>query len=148
MEVAATGRPAYHPAILLEIYVYGYINRVQSSRSLEREAQRNIEVMRLTGRLAPDFKTIADFRKDNGEAIRNVCREFIVICRQFNLFSKVIVAVDGGKFRVVKNRNWNFTGAKVKRRMEQIEKSLDRYFTQLDRADLEEPAIAEARECR
>ena len=121
---------------------------MQSSRRLEREAQRNIEVMRLTGRLAPDFKTIADFRKDNGEAIRNVCREFIVICRQFNLFSKVIVAVDGGKFRVVKNRNWNFTGAKVKRRMEQIEKSLDRYFTQLDRADLEEPAIAEARECR
>ena len=144
----ATGRPAYHPSILLKIYVYGYLNRVQSSRRLERETQRNVELMWLTGRLAPDFKTIADFRKDNGKAIRAVCREFIVLCRQFNLFSKAIVAIDGSKFKAVNNRNRNFTRAKVKRRMEQIEKSLDRYFTQLDRADLEEPAIAEAKEVR
>jgi transposase len=144
----ATGRPAYHPAILLKIYVYGYLNRVQSSRRLEREAQRNVELMWLTGRLAPDFKTIADFRKVNGGAIRAVCREFIVLCRQFDLFSKAIVAIDGSKFKAVNNRNRNFTRAKVKRRMEQIEKSLDRYFALLDRADLEEPAVAEAKETR
>ena len=101
----AAGRPAYHPSILLKIYVYGYLNRVQSSRRLERETQRNVELMWLTGRLAPDFKTIADFRKDNGEAIRAVCREFIVLCRQFNLFSRAIVAIDGSKFKAVNNRN-------------------------------------------
>ena len=106
----ATGRPAYHPSILLKIYVYGYLNRVQSSRRLERETQRNVELMWLTGRLSPDFKTIADFRKDNGEAIRAVCREFIVLCRQFNLFTKAIVAIDGSKFKAVNNRNRNCHG--------------------------------------
>ena len=98
---AETGRPAYHPAVLLKLYVYGYLNRLQSSRRLERETQRNVELMWLTGRLAPDFKTIADFRRDNGKAIRNVCREFIVLCRRLNLFSEAIVAIDGSKFKAV-----------------------------------------------
>src|SRR5678816_4578281 len=93
-EPALTGRPAYHPAVLLKIYIYGYLNRIQSSRRLEREAQRNVELMWLTGRLAPDFKTIANFRKDNGAAIRQVCRQFIVLCRRLNLFSEAIVAID------------------------------------------------------
>jgi transposase len=139
----ATGRPAYHPSILLKLYVYGYLNRIQSSHRLERESQRNIELMWLTCRLMPDFKTIADFRKDNGEAIRAVCREFVVLCRQLNLFSEALVAIDGSKFKAVNNRSKNFTRAKMKRRMELIEKSLDRYFAQLDSADREEPAIAD-----
>jgi transposase len=94
-----TGRPSYHPGVLLKIYVYGYINQVQSSRRLEREAQRNIELMWLTGRLAPDFKTIADFRKDNGSAIRAACRQFITLCRRLDLFTHAIVAIDGSKFK-------------------------------------------------
>src|SRR6202022_4284015 len=101
MAPADTGRPAYHPSVLLKIYVYGYLNRLQSSRRLERETQRNVELMWLIGRLAPDFKTIADFRKDNGKAIRSVCREFIMLCRQLNLFSEAIVAIDGSKFKAV-----------------------------------------------
>src|SRR6267378_760931 len=117
---AATGRPGYHPSTLLKIYLYGYLNRLQSSRRLEREAQRNIELMWLTGRLAPDFKTIADFRKDNGAAIRGVCREFISLCRQLDLFSQSIVAIDGSKFKAVNNRDRNFTVTKMKRRLEQI----------------------------
>src|SRR5210317_1508342 len=140
-----TGRPAYHPSILLKIYVYGYLNRVQSSRRLERETQRNVEVMWLTGRLTPDFKTIADFRKNNGKAIRAVCREFVVLCRQLNLFADAIVAIDGSKFKAVNNRDKNFTRAKMKRRMEQVEKSLDRYFKQLDSADREEPDTAKVK---
>lgn len=118
----ATGRPGYHPATLLKIYIYGYLNRVQSSRRLEREAQRNIELMWLTGRLAPDFKTIADFRKDNGAAIRKVCRQFVLLCRRLDLFSHALVAVDGSKFKAVNNRDRNFTRAKVQRRIDQ------RYF--------------------
>ena len=137
----ATGRPAYHPSVLLKTYVYGYINRVQSSRRLERETQRNVELMWLTGRLTPDHKTIANFRKDNGDAIRKVCREFIVLCRQFNLFSQAIVAIDGSKFKGVNSRSRNFTRSKMKRRMERIEKSLDQYFAQLDSADREEVSM-------
>lgn len=140
----ATGRPAYHPAILLKLYVYGYLNRVQSSRRLERETQRNVELMWLTGRLMPDFKTIADFRKDNGKAIRAVCREFVVLCRKLNLFSQALVAIDGSKFKAVNNRDKNFTRAKIKRRLEHIEASLDRYFEQLERTDREERSVAEA----
>ena len=140
-----TGRPSYHPSILLKLYIYGYLNRIQSSRRLERETQRNVELMWLIERLIPDFKTIADFRKDNGLAIRQVCREFVVFCRQLNLFSQAIVAIDGSKFKAVNNRDKNFTTAKMKRRMEQIEKSIDRYLGQLDSADREEPAIAEAK---
>ena len=104
-----TGRPAYHPATLLKIYLYGYLNRIQSSRRLERETQRNIELMWLTGRLMPDFKTIADFRRDSGPAIRAACAQFVVLCRQFNLFTRTIVAIDGSKFKAVNNRDKNFT---------------------------------------
>jgi transposase len=141
----ATGRPAYHPSLLLKLYLYGYINRIQSSRRLEREAQRNIELMWLTGRLTPDFKTIADFRKDNGKAIRRVCSQFVVLCRQLNLFSEAIVAIDGSKFKAVNNRDRNFTSAKMQRRMEQIEESIDRYLSQLDTADRQEPPVVQVK---
>jgi len=142
---AVTGRPAYHPAVLLKLYIYGYLNRVQSSRRLEKEAQRNVEVMWLTGRLMPDFKTIADFRKDNGKAIRRVCRQFVVLCQQLGLFSDGLVAIDGSKFKAVNNRDRNFTSAKLKRRMEEIEASINRYLTDLDTADRQEPVIAKAK---
>src|SRR5882757_6185954 len=132
MTPAATGRPGYHPSTLLKIYLYGYLNRVQSSRRLERETQRNIELMWLTGRLMPDFKTIADFRKDNGAAIRAVCRQFMVLCRRLNLFTEAVVAVDGSKFKAVNNRDKNFTLNKIQRRMEQIEASIDRYMAAMD----------------
>ena len=116
MQPEATGRPAYHPATLLKIYLYGYLNRVQSSHRLERETQRNVELIWLTGRLTPDFKTIADFRRDNGPAIRNVCREFIMLCRSLNLFSEAIVAIDGSKLKAVNNRDKNFTDRKLEAR--------------------------------
>jgi transposase len=138
-----TGRPAYHPATLLKLYVYGYLNRVQSSRRLEREAQRNVELMWLTGRLAPDFKTIADFRKNNGEAIRLVCREFVMLCRKLKLFTRAFVAIDGSKFKAVNNRDRNFTKAKMKRRLQQIDESIERYLGQIASADRQEAAIAE-----
>src|SRR5690348_980138 len=120
----ATGRPSYHPSVLLKLYVYGYHNRVQSSRRLEREAGRNVEVMWLTGRLVPDHKTIADFRKDNGRAIRQVCARFVALCRAMGLFAEASVAIDGSKFKAVNNRDPNFTCAKMQRRMEQIEESV------------------------
>ncbi|MEK6250062.1 MAG: IS1182 family transposase [Planctomycetales bacterium] len=133
-----TGRPAYHPSTMLKIYVYGYLNRVQSSRRLEREAQRNIELMWLSERLAPDFKTIADFRKDNGVAIRLVCREFVMLCRKLNLFTQAFVAIDGSKFKAVNNRDRNFTKAKMKRRLQQIDESIERYLGQMAHADQRE----------
>ena len=145
VEPEATGRPAYHPATLLKIYVYGYLNRVQSSRRLERECQRNIELVWLTGRLMPDFKTIADFRKDNGEAIRKVCREFVVLCRRLELFSETSVAIDGSKFKAVNARDRNFTQAKMQRRLEQIDESIARYLSQLDSADRQGPTVPEAK---
>ena len=145
VEPEITGRPAYHPASLLKIYIYGYLNRVQSSRRLERETQRNVELIWLTGRLTPDFKTIADFRKDNGKAIRSVCREFIVLCRELNLFSEAIVAIDGSKFKAVNNRDKNFTDRKLKARMQQLEESIARYMSELDRADREPALVTEAR---
>lgn len=132
---AATGRPSYHPAVLLKLYIYGYLNRIQSSRRLEREAQRNVELMWLTERLTPDFKTIADFRRDNGKAIRNVCRQFIVLCRKLDLFAESIIAIDGSKFKAVNNRDRNFTSAKLKARMAQIEESIDRYLEAMNTAD-------------
>jgi transposase len=141
----ATGRPAYHPATLLKIYLYGYLNRIQSSRRLERECQRNLELIWLTTRLAPDFKTIADFRKDNGQAIRRVCREFVVLCRNLNLFSDALVAIDGSKFKAVNNRDKNFTSRKLKARMQQLEESIARYLAELDRADREPSILPEAR---
>ncbi len=145
VEPLATGRPSYHPAVLLKIYIYGYLNRIQSSRRLEREAQRNVELMWLTGRLRPDFKTIANFRKDNGRAIRNVCRQFVVLCQKLDLFTQAVVAIDGSKFKAVNNRDRNFTKAKLKRRLEQIEESIARYLSQLDTADRHEGAVAEAK---
>src|SRR3977135_2728990 len=145
VEPLATGRPAYHPATLLKIYVYGYLNRVQSSRRLERECQRNIELVWLTGRLMPDFKTIADFRKDNGEAIRKVCREFVVLCRRLELFSEASVAIDGSKFKAVNTRDRNFTQAKMQRRLAQIDESIARYLSQLDSADRQGERVPEAK---
>jgi transposase len=141
-----TGRPSYHPSLLLKLYIYGYLNRVQSSRRLEREAGRNVEVMWLTGRLAPDHKTIADFRKDNGGAIRQVCARFVMLCRRLDLFADVSVAIGGSKFKAVNNRDRNFTRAKMERRLAQIEESVARYPNQLDSADRQEPC--EARETK
>ena len=138
----ATGRPSYHPSVLLKLYIYGYLNRVQSSRRLEREASRNVEVMWLTGRLVPDHKTIADFRKDNGPAIRKVCAQFVALCREMGLLTKASVAIDGSKFKAVNNRDKNFTRAKMERRLAQIEESVARYLSQLDTADLQEPSEA------
>ncbi len=137
----ATGRPAYHPSVLLKLYIYGYLNRVQSSRRLEREAGRNVEVMWLCGRLVPDHKTIAD-RKDNGAAIRKVCARFVTLCRRLGLLAAARVAIDGSKFKAVNNRDRNFTAAKMARRMAQIEKSVARYLDQLDSADRQEPSEA------
>ncbi|RMQ48390.1 Transposase [Pseudomonas cichorii] len=139
---ADTGRPPYHPAILLKIYIYGYLNRIQSSRRLERKAQRNIELMWLTGRLMPDFKTIANFHKNNGKAIRGICRQFVVLCQQLGLFSEALVAIDGSKFKAVNDRDRNFTSAKLRRRMEEVESSINRYLTALDIADRQEPSVA------
>jgi transposase len=138
----ATGRPSYHPSVLLKLYIYGYLNRVQSSRRLEREAGRNVEVMWLTGRLVPDHKTIADFRKDNGPAIRKVCARFVELCRTVGLFAEASVAIDGSKFKAVNNRDRNFTRAKMQRRMAQIEESVARYLHQMDSADRQEPSPA------
>ena len=126
-----TGRAGYHPATLLKLYVYGYLNRIQSSRRLEREAGRNLELMWLTDKLAPDFKTIADFRKDNGKAIRQVCREFVVLCKKLDLFAEALVAIDGSKFKAVNNRDRNFTKAKMQRRLHQIDESIARYLGQI-----------------
>jgi transposase len=145
VDPAATGRPAYHPEILLKIYIYGYLNRIQSSRRLEKEAQRNVELMWLVGRLMPDFKTIANFRKDNGKAICKVCRQFVVLCQQIGLFSEALVAIDGSKFKAVNNRDRNFTSAKLKRRMEEIESSISRYLAAIDTADRQEASIAKVR---
>lgn len=139
---AATGRPAYHPASMLKLYVYGYLNRVQSSRRLEREAGRNLELMWLLGRLAPDFKTIADFRKNNTKAIRLVCREFIMVCRKLDLFSDAFVAIDGSKFKAVNNRDRNYTQAKLKRRLEDIDASITRYLGQITSADRQDDLVA------
>jgi transposase len=142
VEPAETGRPAYHPSVLLKIYIYGYLNRVQSSRRLEREAGRNVEVMWLLGRLVPDHKTVADFRKDNGCAIRKVCARFVELCREMGLLEKASVAIDGSKFKAVNNRDRNFTRAKVERRRAQLEESVARYLSQLDTADRQEPSEA------
>ncbi len=143
-----TGRPGYHPRMMLKLYIYGYLNRVPSSRRLERECQRNIELIWLTGHLAPDFKTIADFRKDNGKAIREVCREFVALCRKVGLLSAASVATDGSKFKAVNARDKNFTEAKMKRRLERIEESIARYIAQLETADRRGDAMPEAKVAR
>lgn len=145
VEPAATGRPSYHPSVLLKLYIYGYLNRIQSSRRLEREAQRNVELMWLTGRLAPDFKTIADFRRDNGQGIRNACRQFIILCRELKLFTSAVVAIDGSKFKAVNSRDRNFTPGKIDGRQKQIEQSIQRYLDALETADRTQPAEVEAK---
>ena len=142
VEPAETGRPAYHPSVLLKLYVYGYLNRVQSSRRLEREAGRNVEVMWLLGRLVPDHKTVADFRKDSGHAIRKVCARFVELCREMGLLATADVAIDGSKFKAVNNRDRNLTRAKAERRRAQLEESVARYLSQLDTADRQEPSEA------
>jgi transposase len=145
---AATGRPSYHPSVLLKVYVYGYINQIASSRRLEREAGRNVELMWLTGRLTPDFKTIADFRKDNGAAIRATCRRFVEMCRRLNLFAHAVAAIDGSKFKAVNARDKNFTRAKLRKRMEQVEASIERYLAAVETADRQEGELAEAKSAR
>lgn len=142
---ANTGRLGYHPSVLLKLYVYGYLHRIHSSRRLELEAGRNVELIWLTGRLAPDFKTIADFRRDNGKAIKKVCSQFVMLCRQVGLLDGGVVAIDGSKFKAVNNRDKNFTPGKMKRRMEDIEASIARYLSKLDDADRNEPAMPTAK---
>src|SRR4249919_3100148 len=142
VEPEVTGRPSYHPSVLLKLYIYGYLNRVQPSRRLEREAGRNVELMWVTGRLAPDHKTIADFRKDNGLALGKVCARFVELCREMGLLAAASVAIDGSKFKAVNNRDKNFTRAKVERRRAQLAESVARYLSQLDTADRHEPTEA------
>src|SRR6202008_3514560 len=142
---AATGRPGYHPGLMLKFYVYGYLNQIASSRRLEREAGRNVELMWLTGRLAPDFKTIADFRKDNGPGIRAACRQFVELCRKVGLFTQAVAALDGSKFKAVNARDKNFTPAKLKARMAQVEESIGRYLSALETGDRQEGELAEAK---
>ncbi len=144
----ATGRLAYHPRTLLKIYLYGYLNRIASSRRLEREARRNLELMWLTGRLAPDFKTIADFRRDNGPAIRAACRQFVALCRGLGLFTDAAVAVDGSEFKAVNNRDKNFTPYKLRKRIEQIEAGVARYLEAMDAANRQEGEVAQAKSAR
>lgn len=148
VEPQATGRPSYHPATLLKIYLYGYLNRIHSTRRLEREARRNLELMWLVGRLAPDFKTLADFRAQNTAAIKNVCREFIVLCRRWNLFSEAMVAIDGSKFKAVNHRDQNFTSGKMKTRITLIEQSIAEYLEQLNRMDRQETPSTHGRKAR
>ena len=142
---AVTGRPSYHPSVLLKLYLYGYLNRIQSSRRLERESQRNVELMWLTGKLSPDFKTIADFRHDNGQAIRNVCREFILLCRRLDLFTQAIVAIDGSKFKAVNAHDRNFTQAKLAKRVQEIERSIDDFMTAIETADRNPSEVTETK---
>jgi transposase len=145
VQAASTGRPGYHPGAMLKLYLYGYLNQVQSSRRLEREAGRNTELMWLLGKLAPDFKTIADFRRDNGEALRAACAAFVAICRNIGLLTGGVVAVDGSRFKAVNTRDRNYTPAAVRRRIEQAEASIERYLQALDTADRQEGEEAELR---
>src|ERR1700758_3462173 len=145
VEPAATGRPGYHPGLMLKLYIYGYINQVASSRKLEREAGRNVELMWLTGRLAPDFKTIADFRKDNGPAIRAACRQFVELCRRVGLFAHAVAAIDGSRFKAANTRDKNFTRASIQRRMGQVEAGIRRSLAMLETAARQEGELAEAK---
>jgi transposase len=148
IDPAVTGRPAYHPSVLLKLYIYGYLNRIQSTRRLEMEAQRNVELMWLTQNLKPDFKTIANFRHQNGAAVRKVCRQFIEMCRQLELFAHALVAIDGSKFKAVNSRDKNFTEAKLKRRIAMIEESIRNYLRAMDTADRSEPELAQLKKGR
>ena len=147
VQPASTGRPAYHPAMMLKLYVYGYLNQLCSSRRLEREAGRNVELMWLTGQLAPDFKTIADFRRDNAEAIKGACGQFVAVCRSLGLLTGSVVAIDGSKFRAINTHEKNYTRAKLARRMAEVEASIERYMAALDAGDrAEEDAAPAAKE--
>jgi transposase len=148
IDPAVTGRPAYHPSVLLKLYIYGYLNRIQSTRRLETEAQRNVELMWLTQNLKPDFKTIANFRHQNGSAVRRVCRQFIEMCRHLDLFAHALVAIDGSKFKAVNSRDKNFTEAKLKRRLAMIEESIRNYLRAMDTADRSEPELAQLKKGR
>jgi transposase len=148
IDPAVTDRPAYHPCVLLKLYIYGYLNRIQSTRRLEVEAQRNVELMWLTQNLKPDFKTIANFRHQNGAALRKVCRQFIEMCRQLDLFAHALVAIDGSKFKAVNSRDRNFTEAKLKRRLAMIEESIRNYLRAMDTADRSEPEVAQLKKGR
>lgn len=134
-EPEAMGRPGYHPGVMLRIYLYGYLNQVQSSRRLERECGRNLELIWLTGRLNPDFKTIADFRKDNGPAIRKVCQQFVALCRDIKLLDSDIVAIDGSRFKAVNSKAKSYTRGKLKQKLGEIDEAIERYLMELDRAD-------------
>lgn len=139
---ARTGRPGYHPAVLLKLFIYGYLNRIPSSRRLEREAGRNVEVMWLTGKLVPDHKTIADFRRDNGAGIRKVCAQFVELCRRIGVLKGAVVAVDGSKFKAVNNRDRNFTKGKIASRLAHLEAEVERYLEEADRIDRQETGAA------
>jgi len=145
VEPVVTGRPSYHLSILLKLYIYGYLNRIQSSRGLECETQRNVELMWLLRRPSPDFKTIAKFRKDNGQAIRKVCSQFFLICRQLNLFKEATVAIDGSKFKAVNNNGRNFSEHRIARQRERIEANINRYLTALEKADLQRSDFSQAK---
>lgn len=138
VEPEARGRPPYHPGDLLRLYLYGYLFAIRSSRALEREANRNLELIWLLKRLAPDFKTIADFRKANGKAIHNLCCEFIQFCKQEGLFGGDLVALDGSKFKASNARDRNFSRAKLKDRMKELDEKIDRYLKELDENDEKE----------
>jgi transposase len=134
-QAAAAGRPGYHPGLMLRVYLYGYLNQIQSSRRLEREYGRNLELIWLTGRLKPDFKTIADFRKDNGPAIRKVCQQFVALCRNMNLLDGDVVAIDGSQFKAVNAKAKNYTRGKLRQKLGEVDKAIERYLGELDRAD-------------
>lgn len=147
-DAAATGRPVYHTAAILKLYIYGYLNQVQSCRRLEREAGRNVDLMWLTGKLAPDFKTIADFGRDHGSGIQAACRRFVMLCRQMGFIAGGMAAVDGNRFRAVNARDRSFTAVTIRRRMEQVEASIERYLGQFDTADRQEGKAGELRNTR
>ena len=138
-EPSEMGRPAYDARVMLKIYVYGYMNRLNTTRVLEQETHRNVDLLWLTGWLKPDHKTIGEFRRKNRKAIRRVCTEFVGLCRELKLFNGVIVAIDGSKFKAVNSRDKNFTRKSIKRRMKNLQGHIDRYMAVLDEADKREP---------
>ena len=138
---AGTGRPPYNPGDMLKLYIYGYLNRIRSSRRLEKESQRNVELMWLLNKLTPDFKTIADFRKDNKESIKKVSKEFIVLCKNLELFGGELVGIDGSKFRACNSKKRNFNQAKLEKRISEIEEKISQYFSELEANDLKEADV-------
>jgi transposase len=145
VEVKATGRPGYAPGDLLKLYVYGYLNRVRSSRRLEAECHRNIEVIWLLRTLKPDFKTIADFRADNRSAFKKVFREFVILCRRLDLFGRELLAVDGTRIKAVNNKDRNFTRASIAKFIKAADERLEDYLKRLDQGDVAESGIQGAR---